>query len=154
MPRMSGYMIVWTTYGTRLQGNERGYVKDRRYMGAHSRLRGATVSGQKDRAVRFNRQEREIVRKAIRREAGILGQKIHSMAVCSSHVYMVVNCIDGAIGDIIGCYKKAAIEALKANGFVGKVWTKGYDKKYCFDEESLRDRIDYVQMHDKIKKNE
>ena len=28
MAKTLGYMITWTTYGTWLQGDERGYVKD------------------------------------------------------------------------------------------------------------------------------
>ena len=28
MGKMLGYMITWTTYGTWLQGDKRGYVKD------------------------------------------------------------------------------------------------------------------------------
>jgi len=28
MPKTLGYMLTWTTYGSWLQGDERGYVKD------------------------------------------------------------------------------------------------------------------------------
>jgi len=40
--------------------------------------------------------------------------------------------------------------ALQAKGFVGRVWTRGYDKRYCFDEESLKDRMDYVGRHKQL----
>jgi len=40
--------------------------------------------------------------------------------------------------------------ALQAKGFVGRVWARGYDKRYCFDEESLKDRMDYVGRHKQL----
>jgi len=152
MARMMGYMITWTTYGTSMQEDKRGFVRNRR-MGLDERLRRTNISEQKNRPVKFNRQQQKIVQDAIEREAKTLRQKIHAIAVGSGRVHMVVNCIDEPTGDITGRYKKAAIDALRANGFAGKVWTKGYDTRYCFDEESLRARIDYVQMHGKITKN-
>ena len=32
-------------------------------------------------------------------------------------------------------------------GIEGKVWTRGYDVRFCFDEEALKQKIDYVQRH-------
>jgi len=29
----------------------------------------------------------------------------------------------------------------------GRIWTSGYDKRFCFDENELNTRIDYVQRH-------
>ncbi len=40
--------------------------------------------------------------------------------------------------------------ALQAKGFVRRVWTRGYDKRYCFDEKSLKDRMDYVGRHKQL----
>jgi hypothetical protein len=28
-----------------------------------------------------------------------------------------------------------------------RCWTDGYDKRFCFDEASVRQRIEYVQRH-------
>jgi len=38
MPRTVGYMITWTTYGTWLQGDERGYVKNGKVLRENKRL--------------------------------------------------------------------------------------------------------------------
>ena len=40
---MPGYMITWTTYGSWLQGDERGYVKNRNVLGKDEGLRKANV---------------------------------------------------------------------------------------------------------------
>ena len=55
---------------------------------------------------------------------------------------------DRDIGWCVRNYKNASLFALRRNGFVRKVRTSGYDKRYCFDEKSLRARVDYVSKHD------
>jgi len=148
MAKMPGYMITWTTYGTWLQGDERGYVKKGETLKGNESLRKANTASQLGNAVKLNRKEREIVRKAVEYEAKRLGQKIYSLAVCSNHVHLVAEYISDPINEVVGYYKHAARVALQANGFVGRAWTKGYDKRYCFDDESLKKRIDYVLRHD------
>jgi len=48
-----------------------------------------------------------------------------------------------------GRLKNAARVALQKDGFIGRVWAKGFDNRYCFDEESLKKRIDYVQKDER-----
>jgi len=40
-----------------------------------------------------------------------------------------------------------ASKMLREKGFEGRVWTNSYDKRYCFDEETLQTKIGYVQKH-------
>lgn len=147
MGRMIGYMFTWTTYGTWLQGDMRGYVKKGKVLRGNENLQKTNRKYQKDKSVRLTKANRQIVRKAILKEAERLGQTIYSMAVCSNHVHIVANRIDEKIGKVAGRYKRAGTVALKGKGFIGKVWTKGFDKRFCFDEKSLRDKIDYVRRH-------
>ena len=147
MGKMIGYLITWTTYGTWLQGDKRGYVKHGEVSGENKRLRESNICSQRGKVVRLTLQQQEVVRKAILREAKNLGQKIYAIAVCTNHIHVVVDCIDEAIETVVARYKKAARQALNVNGFLGRVWTRGYDKRYCFDEKSLKDRIGYVHRH-------
>jgi REP element-mobilizing transposase RayT len=105
----------------------------------------------KHKAVRLDNKSRTIVRQAILKEAERLGQVIYSLAVCSSHVHLVVGVIDEPAGKIAGRYKRAATKALRESGFTDKVWTRGYDKRYCFDEKSLCARMAYVEKHNLMK---
>jgi len=41
MKRMIGYMVTWTTYGTWLQGDKRGYVKDGKTLAQNDKLKSA-----------------------------------------------------------------------------------------------------------------
>ncbi|MHC4460303.1 MAG: transposase [Planctomycetota bacterium] len=147
MGKMVGYMLTWTTYGSWLQGDRRGYVKDGELLGENPKLWKANIESQGGKKVTLKEQERKIVRKAILNEAKKLGQKLYSLAVCSNHVHLVAGYISDPINEVVGYYKNTARAALQTNGFVGRVWTKGYDKRYCFDERSLKQRIDYFRRH-------
>ncbi len=148
MGKMIGYMLTWTTYGTWLQGDGRGYVKDGETFGGNERLREANRERQKGATKRLSEWNKEIVRQAIFSEAKKLGQTLQTVVVCSNHVHVVARCIDEPIEVVVARYKKAATQALKKRGYDGKVWTRGYDKRFCFDEEALRERIEYVRRHD------
>jgi REP element-mobilizing transposase RayT len=148
MGKVIGYMVTWTTYGTWLQGSKRGYVKGGEVHGARAGLKEANKKKQKERRFILTKENRESVRKAILDEAGRLGQENYAMAISTTHVHMVVGVIDEPIETAVARYKRAATKALRAKGITGKVWTRGYDKRYCFDEKSLKDRIDYVLRHD------
>ena len=140
-------MLTWTTYGTWLQGDVRGYVKDGKTLKGNAALLRANVESQKDKTVRLNGAQKEIVRSAIFEEAERLGQRILALVVWSNHVHLVADNIDESVGVVAGRYKRAARWALKREGFEEKVWTKGYDKRFCFDGEELRGRIEYVEGH-------
>ena len=149
MAKVIGYMITWTTYGTWLQGEKKGYVKDGMVFCGNVKLQKANVIKLKGKAVRLDKKSCVVVREAILNEAEKLGQIIYSLAVCSSHVHLVVGCIDETVGKVTGRYKRAATVALRTNGLIGRAWTKGYDKRYCFDEKSLRARVNYVRTHER-----
>ncbi len=148
MARMIGYMLTWTTYGTWLQGDKRGYVKDGEVLGEDRRLYEANQGRLKVRARMLDKRDKIVVRDSILSEAKRLGQEILAIAVFSNHVHVVVNCIDEPLEVAVARYKKARRVALRETGFEGRVWTRGYDKRFCFDEASLEERIRYVQGHD------
>jgi REP element-mobilizing transposase RayT len=147
MAKTLGYLITWTTYGTWLQGDKRGYVKDGEILPRDDKLSEANKSNQKGDVIRLSTQQKKIVHNAIVKESATIGQQILALAVCSNHVHLVLNYIPKPVADIVAYYKKAGRLALKASGIEGKVWTKGYNKKFCFDQATLERRITYVQNH-------
>jgi REP element-mobilizing transposase RayT len=147
MAKTLGYMVTWTTYGTWLQGDERGYVMDGKICGRNPKLEQRNKENQTGNTIKLAKKQKNIVRKAIMEEARKLGQTVHSIAVCTNHVHMVVSYISGGIEKSVKHYKNASLVALRKDGFIGRIWTRGYDKRYCFDEKSLKNRIDYVERH-------
>ena len=142
-----GYMITWTTYGSWLQGEDKGFVKDGEIRGENIALKTDCEKKLKSLPVPLRRKEKEIVRKAILEAAKRFKQNILSIAVCSNHVHIVCEYVEVPIGVVVGYYKNAGRKVLQKSGFIGRVWMRGYDKRYCFDEESLRARVEYVRRH-------
>jgi REP element-mobilizing transposase RayT len=147
MAKTVGYMITWTTYGTWLQGEEKRFVKEGEVRGENVALKKDCEKKLEDEPVRLRRKDKDIVKEAILEAAKRFQQKICAIAVYSNHVHIVAEYVDVPISVIAGYYKNAGRVALQKSGFKGRVWTSGYDKRYCFDEESLRKRIEYVEGH-------
>ncbi len=147
MSRVIGYMLTWSTYGSWLQGDRRGWVKDGNVFEGNEKLLHSNALLQKDDTFRLNRVQKEVVGQAIRVEAERLGQKIFAVVVWSNHVHVVVNNIDETVGAVAGRYKSVATRALKGEGIDGKVLTENFHKKYCFSEAEMKQKIDYVDGH-------
>jgi len=149
MAKTLGYMITWTTYGTWLQGDKRGYVKNGQIHSANPELAMSNQQNLIKNPVTLSKAHRVIVEKAIYEKAHRLNQQIHALAVRSNHVHLVVDYIPRPLGSIVKLYKIAAQFALRKVGISGRVWTLGFDKRYCFDQQTLEKRIDYVNSHKK-----
>jgi REP element-mobilizing transposase RayT len=109
----------------------------------------SNIRNLKDDVVRLNREQRAIVSEAIVEASKRFKQKICAIAVRSNHVHIVAEYVGVPISVLAGYYKSAGRVALKEYGFKGKVWTKGFDKRFCFSEKDLRTRVDYVNRHGK-----
>ena len=144
-----GYMVTWTTYGTWLQGDERGWVKKGKILGASKGLEQANREKQSDDGVRLKKGQREVVRSAIVQEAKRIGEKVLAMSVWSNHVHVVIEGGNKPVDKVVSRLKNAEYYALREHGVQRRVWTKGYDKRFYFDEKSLHERIEYVGGHNK-----
>ena len=147
MAKTLGYMVTWTTYGTWLQGDKRGYVRDGKIFGQNPRLEQRNKKNQTGNIIKLTNKQQNIVRKAILEEARKMGQQVFAIAVCSNHIHIVVGYSGDGIETSVKHYKNSSMVALRKDGLVGRVWTRGYDKRFCFDEKSLKNRIDYVEKH-------
>ena len=133
-----GYMLTWRTYGTWVAGGAQGSVGLARYR--REQMQG--------NAVRLNGRATKLVHDAIVQEAKRWGEKIEALAVLSDHVHVVVRYGGQPIDEFVSACKAAGRLALKGEGFDGRVWAKGYDKRFCFDEGAMEARIEYVEGHD------
>lgn len=147
MAKTIGYMITWTTYGSWLQGDKRGFVKKGRIYTANQSLTNSNRQSLSKEPVKLSKSHRRIVANAISEKANQLNQRIYALSVSSNHVHIVVDYIPKPIGLVVTHYKNSAQVALRKAGLCGRVWTKGFDKRYCFDQKSLRNRIHYVNSH-------
>jgi len=147
MSRMISFMATWTTYGTWLQGHKKGYVKNGEILDANPKLEQSNKESLKNEIIKIPKRLREIVQNAILKEAKEINQKVYAITVCSNHVHIVVESIDKRCGYSVGRFKKAATTELRKYGFDKKVWTKGFNKRYCYNQRELDNKIRYVQQH-------
>jgi REP element-mobilizing transposase RayT len=149
MAKTLGYMITWTTYGTWLQGDERGYVKNGKILPTKQALEDSNRQNLLKEPVKLTKTHRQIVQNAILDKAKQLNQEIYALSVSSNHIHIVAEYIAMPIGLVVRHYKGSAQAALRKVGVPGRIWTKGFDKRYCFDERTLDSRIDYVNLHNR-----
>jgi REP element-mobilizing transposase RayT len=149
MGKMVGYMVTWTTYGPWLQGDKRRYVRDGKTLPSDAGLEEANKKLQQSRLVRLTTKQKKVVEDTILKEAERIGQEILAMAVCSNHIHLVVSSGNESIESTVSRYKNVSTCALKKTGLTKRIWTRGFDKRFCFSGEQLEQKIKYVCRHDK-----
>ena len=141
------YMLTWTTYGSWLQGDERGWVRDGKIYQPNKALFKANKESQKQDEFVLSKMHIEKIRDEIYENAKSLNQHIFALAVCKNHIHLLANNIDKPIHIIGGYYKSKTTKLLKRLGVESKVWTRGFDKRYCYDKKDLSKRIKYIENH-------
>ena len=147
MRKLIGYMITWTTYGTWLQGDERRYVKDGETLDVNPNLKKSNLLSLKQQIIKLTSRQKNTARNAILEEAKRINHKIYAIAVWSNHIHIIAENNQIPISQAVIRYKNVATAALKRTGLNGKIWTKGFDKRFCFTEKELKQRIEYVNEH-------
>jgi len=140
-------MVTWTTYGSWLQGDKREYSKDGEILPPNEELADANSKALTKDAVELTFNQRRIAAEAIRQKAVQLGQRIYALSVTAKHVHLVVEYIPRPIGVVVQRYKGCAVRALRKEGMQGRVWTAGFNKRYCFDANTLQIKINYVNKN-------
>jgi REP element-mobilizing transposase RayT len=146
MQELIAYMVTWTTYGTWLQGDERGYVKDGKTFEPNPNLKQSNLSSLKQ-IIKLTKQQKITAQTAILEEAKRINHKIYAIAVYTNHIHIVAENNQIPISQVTARYKNVATTALKRTGLCAKIWTKGFDKRYCYTKKELLNRIEYVNKH-------
>ena len=149
MGKLIGYMVTWTAYGSWLQGDKRRYVKKGEILPAQKNLAKSNRNQQKHPAVILTKEEKDIVKEAIAREAERIGHRITTLAVCSNHVHLAAEAGCKSIEKSVSRYKNVAMFALWKKGKSGKIWTRGFDKRFCFNKQDFENKIKYIEQHNK-----
>ena len=146
MGATTGYMVTWTTYGTWLQGDERGYVKDGEAAAGCEGLRQANAERRKGGAMRLDRAERRIVRAAIQDEARRIGAHILAVAVWSNHVHVVITADckpEKVMADLKAWCSRRLRETFGESSDRDR-WTQHGSTRYLNDQRSFDAAVKYV----------
>lgn len=147
------YFISWTTYGTWLHGEARGWVESgtpgiqdpdpERHAESRRRLSGPIVT--------LNAQQREIVAATIRAHCQIRNWVLHAVNPRTNHVHVVVTAIGVPPETVMEQFKAWCSRRLNehegydaARSKKKKWWTEHGSTKWINDEEYLHNAIQYV----------
>ncbi len=146
MGRTVGIMVTMTTYGTWLRGDHRGWIEDGVLVPPDPILESNDARRTAHPAFRFDRDQQRSVGQMIG-DALVdrLDLVILALTVQTWHVHFVIGATRHDIGVVVKCAKDAVRYGLRPGR---PIWTDGYDKRFCFDEQSLVNRVRYVLRHD------
>jgi len=142
--RLLATMITTTTYGTWLPGDLRGYVD-----------RGVILPHDPDRLERSRRlmktdpvfltpREQEIVFEALLRAARESEYALFAVSIESWHAHWLIDHAFDGVEVMVGRLKTRMRQALDR----GRLWTTGYNARYCFDEDAVEARRNYICRHE------
>jgi REP element-mobilizing transposase RayT len=145
MPDTIAIMFTFTTYGTWLRGDERGWTDEGRLMPPNPRLERVDERRMKHDLFTFPHDRLLDIGQMI--GESLIARKnvgIFALTVQTWHVHFVIAATRHPVPQIAKCAKDAVRWGLRVKR---PIWTDHYDKRFCFDDASVRNRIDYVERH-------
>lgn len=145
------YYLTWTTYGTWVRGDARGWTEVNERGGARRAEPDAALA-ERDRAslrqnpILLSESERGVVERAIREGCEHRAWTLHVVNVRSNHVHVVVSA-SKEIERVMTDMKAWGTRGLRDEGLVGvdaKVWTRHGSTRYIDSDASLAAAVDYV----------
>jgi len=138
-------MLTMTTHGTSLPDEERRCVEQDVILPAEP-IRAPDVPASTDLAPLLFARSRlhfagRLIGTALQKE---LGLRVWALAVQVWYAHLVVAATWEPAGRIVRCADEAVREGLELRR---PIWGDGYDQRFCFEEETARQWIAYVERH-------
>jgi hypothetical protein len=142
------YFFTWTTYGTWLPGDARGWVDGathEMHFKADPHREQQARALMVEEAVTLTTAQRRLVEKVVGVHCRIRGWTLHALNARTTHVHVVASC-DRPPKRALAEFKAWATRHLKA-GWPGRQnwWTECGSKQPVWDEEGLEAVIVYVR---------
>ena len=154
MSEIPVYLLTWTTYGTWLHGDERGWV-DRHnaspgmdYHPGNPGARLAAIRRTKGRKVILAVHARHVVTSAIEEVCRWRDWRLIAVNCRSNHVHVLVRTDGTGPQHVMNQFKSYATRALRQVGLAGpeRIWTRGGSRRYITSRASLRSAEQYVRF--------
>ena len=138
-------MLTMTTDGTWLPEEERQCVEQDVILPAEPMREGAGQQATGESALLFSRDQLQYVGKLIGTSLQEqLGLRIWALAVQTWYAHLVVAATREPIDRIVQCADQSVRKGLELRR---PVWGDGYLKRFCFDDETARRWMTYVERH-------
>jgi len=151
MAEPSAIFLTWTTYGSWLPGDQRGWM-DRHYKSAIKKsspqLEASARSMMRESAFILTEDQCKVVRKSIQKTCSLRNWKMYALSVYSNHVHVLISCSDKNGSQTLNMLKAHCARALKeyTNQTNRKHWwTRSGSVRCLYKKESLKAVIEYIE---------
>lgn len=161
------WLLTWTTYGTWLPGDARGFVSPVQdesgrqvihnvhgtpYDADMPRLRAYAQRIQKQPTVWLTSQQAEMIGHQFRETAQARHWHLHAFAIMSNHVHLVVEADEEmSAGKLLGDFKAYTTRKLRAlaNSSDARFWTEKGSTRLLPNDQALENAVHYVAEQEK-----
>ncbi|MBI1918181.1 MAG: transposase [Planctomycetes bacterium] len=146
------YLITWTTYGTWLPGDERGWVEEDTpgIQEAARRRAGAARGRMKEPPVTLDPEQRVVVEATVRAHCDVRHWPLHAVNARTNHIHVVVTAPETDPETVMDQFKAWCSRRLNecdaARGVPRRQrwWTHHGSTKWINDEDYFHNAICYV----------
>ena len=143
------YFLTWTTYGTWLSGDERGWVRKPGIIEPPSSgLQRHARQQQTEVTFRLSLEQRRIVEDTIAAHCRIRGWHLWIARALSNHIHVVVTAREYAPEVVMEQFKAWCTRRLKENNTDSnrtQWWTERGSTRFIDNEDGLENAVVYVQ---------
>jgi REP element-mobilizing transposase RayT len=156
LPDPLGYFITWSTYGTWLPGDDRGWVEYRRgWQFPNPILELESGARMTEDACRLTKEQRQIVEEQVAETCRYRGWTLHAVNCRSNHVHVVLTAarhpdevrtqLKAWCTRRLKEFERKCRTELDDSGIRENWWAERGSQRYINDEESLEAAILYVR---------
>ncbi len=144
------YFITWTTYGTWLPGDQRGWV-DKHEFGIKTGNVVKEKAAQKrmnETAITLNTDKRMVAENAIKEACNYKGWKIHALNIRTNHIHIVISGYLTEPSEILRVLKAYSTRTLNMTykTLIRKHWwTKKGSIRHLTDKKTVNAAIEYTE---------
>ena len=141
------YFITWTSYGTWLHGDERGWNQwgEGRVDEANTLRSEMAKAAMKETAFALSPKARQLVEETITRHCEVRNWKLHTCNARTNHVHVVVSALGydgGAVRDQFKAWCTRLLKTLVPDR--SRFWAEGGSCRCINNDEELEAAIRYV----------
>jgi len=141
--RLLATMVTTTTYGTWLPGDARGYVDAGRVLPSDPFLESKSRRLMEGEAVFLSEEEQSIAFEALIAACVEFDYTLVAVTIETWHAHLLLTHGRDDVAKVAGRLKNRMRQAIDR----GRVWTKGYDKRFCYTEADVMHRQEYITRH-------
>ena len=141
------YFLTWTTYGTWLPGDERGWNRkdDLKHQPGNQVRHESAITEMKESPFLLCDHDRKVVEETIVSHCSIREWKLHAVNIRTNHVHVVVTASNYEPKTVASQFKAWSTRVLKQEHTDReRFWTQGASCRWINQEDELANVIEYT----------